>query len=214
MTDGVYVKTDWAPPVNEKEILRYAGCSYADESVLKRLHECLRDCKDAFSYRVCYRIVDAEKIRSWGKTAEKRLENCEKAIVFAATVGLEIDRIVAKYSAVSPSKAVLAQAFGAERIESLCDAFCKEKQKEFFEKGLCLTPRFSPGYGDVSLERQKEIFLLLDGCKHIGISLTDNLLMSPTKSVTAIAGLRADMFCEESGCKNCGKSDCAYRKEL
>ena len=49
-------------------------------------------------------------------------------------------------------------------------------------------PRFSPGYGDLSLEVQKEIFSLLDCPRKIGVSLGDSLLMTPSKSVTAIIG--------------------------
>ena len=78
------------------------------------------------------------------------------------------------------------QALGAERIEALCDAFCDSL---ISEKGVLLRPRFSPGYGDLPLEVQKDIFSLLECHKRIGVSLNESLLMSPSKSVTAFVGL-------------------------
>jgi cobalamin-dependent methionine synthase I len=55
---------------------------------------------------------------------------------------------------------------------------------------MALRPRFSPGYGDLPLELQTNLFKVLD-CQHfIGLTLNDSMLMSPSKSVTAIVGLR------------------------
>jgi cobalamin-dependent methionine synthase I len=108
----------------------------------------------------------------------KFLDGKDEAVLFAATVGLGVDRLIHRYASVSPVKALLFQAIGAERIETLCEAFCKE---------LGLKKRFSPGYADLALETQRGIFAALGCEKRLGISLTDSLLMTPTKSVTAIA---------------------------
>ena len=56
------------------------------------------------------------------------------------------------------------------------------------EKGV-IRPRFSPGYGDLPIEIQKDIFRALDCPRRIGLTLNENLLMSPTKSVSAIIGI-------------------------
>jgi cobalamin-dependent methionine synthase I len=108
-------------------------------------------------------------------------------LVFAATVGVGVDRAIAKYSRIAPSKAFMLSALGAERIEALCDAFCREYA---FEKNVALTPRFSSGYGDCPLDVQRQIFYLLDCPKNIGLTLNDSMLMSPTKSVTAFVGIK------------------------
>jgi len=52
-----------------------------------------------------------------------------------------------------------------------------------------LTSRFSPGYRDLPLTLQREIFTLLEPSRRIGLSLNASLLMSPSKSVTAIVGI-------------------------
>ena len=114
------------------------------------------------------------------------MRGCKRAVVFAATVGIGLDRLIAKYGRLSPSKALMLQAIGAERIEALCDAFCAELAAKLDCK---LRPRFSPGYGDFPITAQKELFAVLDCTRQIGVTLNDSLLMSPTKSVTAIVGI-------------------------
>ena len=105
------------------------------------------------------------------------------------------------------------QAIGAERIEALCDAFCDKLKAEKSEKGLFLRPRFSAGYGDLSIELQRDIMRALDCGRKIGVTLNESLLMSPSKSVTAIVGI-SNMHCTpEFGCTSCENKDCSFRKE-
>lgn len=163
------------------------------------LEQCLAECADCFSYNVCYTELPVDfdgefthfgGIKTPSKSLKTVLGGCERVIVFAATVGIGIDRLIKKYSIVSSSKAVMFQAIGAERIECLCDAFCDDMKNEFAAKGFELKPRFSAGYGDFPLEFQKEIFALLDDGRRIGLCLNSGLLMSPTKSVTAVIGIK------------------------
>lgn len=185
---NVYEKTYTdLPDFDRREILRYAGVKgEADGKTLDLLDECLQESRTAFSYRVCYCELSqsalTEKITA-AKESEslaRFLSGAEQAVAFAATVGLGIDRLINRYVGVSPVKALFFQAIGAERIEELCESFCKE---------FGLKKRFSPGYGDFALTAQREIFSMLGCEKRIGLSLTDSLLMTPTKSVTAIARL-------------------------
>ena len=110
--------------------------------------------------------------------------------MFSATVGIEIDRFIRKYGRISPTKALFFQAIGSERVEALADKFNEEIREEARAKGFTTHPRYSPGYGDLALDIQKEIFEVLDCTKQIGITLSESLLMSPSKSITAIIGLK------------------------
>ncbi|MBQ8209972.1 MAG: Vitamin B12 dependent methionine synthase activation subunit [Clostridia bacterium] len=194
MTENtVYKKTYSQPPVDIGEILRYCGCTDADDGFIGIVQNLLDEATKNISYKVCYRFAD---IKIQGNNCDlgfvsvesadlaKNLKDCNRIILFAATVGIEIDRLIAKYSKISPSKAVIMQAIGAERIEALCDTFCKDMANQF-----SLKPRFSAGYGDLPLEIQKDIFAVLDCSKQIGLTLNNSMLMSPTKSVTAITGI-------------------------
>ena len=192
MFDKIFVKTYSAPETDEREILRYAGCKDSgDENVTVLLHSCLAEGKDSFSYRVCYRVFERETLLSHCPYEEvkKRLENCQYAVLFSATVGLGIDRLIGRYLGTVPARALMFQAMGAERIEALCNRFCAEVKEGAKSKGYACLPRFSPGYGAFPLEAQKSVFPLLDCARQIGLTLNDSLLMTPTKSVTAIIGI-------------------------
>ena len=92
--------------------------------------------------------------------------------------------------------------------------FDAEVRERAAAAGKYARPRFSAGYGDFELSAQTEIFHALDCQRKIGLTLNDSLLMSPSKSVTAIIGI-SDTAAEKcgTGCKGCGKTDCEYRGE-
>ena len=112
------------------------------------------------------------------RSLAKTLQGSDKAVLFGATVGIAVDRLIMRYSKLSPAKAVLLQGFGAEWIEALCDEFCISMQKKHPE--YTFTSRFSPGYGDLDIKDQKTIFKMLNCEKNIGLFLNESMLMSPT----------------------------------
>ena len=186
-----------APSVRREEILRYAGGQGSDSSIDSLLQTCLEEAMPSLRYQVCYRLLDVtatEETCDFGlfrvasKSLAKNLNGCKQVILLAATVGVGPDRFVSRYGKISPAKALMHQAIGAERIEALCDHFCKEYETKHH---VHLRPRFSSGYGDLPLDAQKHIFAVLDPMRHIGLCLNDSLLMSPTKSVTAFVGIDA-----------------------
>lgn len=177
----IYTKTYDAPPIDRREILRYAGVRGDAPELEAILDVCIKESEDKLTYKVCYGEFSVSFFDSVdSKDLKKHLEGCNKVILFAATVGIGIDRLIARYASASPTKSLLFQAIGAERIEALCDEF----NSDF------VGSRFSPGYGDLPLEFQREIFKVLDCPKRIGLTLNESMLMSPTKSVTAIIGVK------------------------
>lgn len=196
---GIMIRRYSSVPVDEGEILRYAGVRPdGREENLSLVRELLPSALSAMRYSVSYaefKIARAKNALDLGflntdsKDLSKNLDGCDSVIVFAATVGIEIDRLIAKCSITSPSRALILQAIGAERIESLSNLFTAEIAAEKAALGLSLKPRFSPGYGDLPIETQKNIFEALDCPRKIGLSLNGSLLMSPSKSVTAIIGI-------------------------
>lgn len=195
MSTTVFIKTYNHLPFDKKEILRYSNSKELTPELEKLLNECIEEAKNVISYKVCYCILpinikeSAIDFNAFKVNSEKlalNLKNCENAIIFGATLGTEIDRLIIKYGKLSPTKALFFQAIGATQIEALCDEFCNEIKNEL---NVNLKPRFSPGFGDLELTTQKDIFKLLDCSKKIGLTLNDSLLMSPTKSVTAFVGI-------------------------
>lgn len=196
--ETVYSLSFKEPSINKKEIMRYMSSQGGGDEILGLVDECLTEVREMLQYKVCYAILTAETDSNiislscgqiTSRNLAKNLSGCDKAIIFAATIGIGIDRLISKYSRLSPAKALCLQAIGAERVEALCNDFCEKMKSEFQGKGESLRPRFSPGYGDLPLETQKMIFSLLDCPKRIGVTLGDTLLMSPSKSVTAFIGI-------------------------
>ena len=154
----------------------------------------------------------------------KNLQGCEKALIFAATLGHAPDRLIRRASVTHMSDAVIYQAVAAEMIEAYCDSLNDEWKASYGLRGWCLHPRFSPGYGDLSLSLQRDIIRLLDTPRRIGLTLTKSLIMLPSKSVTAIIGLEqrdpdrgssepnAHCASSRSGCASCALIDCLYRR--
>ena len=196
----VSTQTYDAPPYRLREILRYAKVRGDAPEIEALLKDCLRELEGQLTYRVCYAefpIVPHADSLSLGFTdtdslaLRRNLDGCERLLLFAATVGIGIDRLIARHAPTSPTKALLFDAIGAERIEALCDAFCADTATKTAAQGYAVRPRFSPGYGDFPLDAQRKIFSVLDCPHHIGLTLNESLLMSPSKSVTALIGLTA-----------------------
>lgn len=190
----IYTRNYDTPRIKKKEILRYAGVKGDAPELEQILEECVGELEGKLTYRVCYKefdiafrgeLLDLGFLVTNSLSLRKNLEGCNSIVLFAATVGIGIDRLIARYTNTSPLKAFMFQAIGAERIESLCDVFCTDLEKD---KGK-LRPRFSAGYGDLPLETQKSVFAALDCQRRIGLTLNNSLLMSPSKSVTAIVGI-------------------------
>ncbi|MBQ9679985.1 MAG: hypothetical protein IJV48_04790 [Ruminococcus sp.] len=209
------------PAWDRAEIMRYARIRGADDSYRDLIDECIREAESVLSYRVCYATEDIQRdnelicfgnIETTSQTIKKAIGNSQQVLVFAATVGAPFDRLLQRYSLLSPSKALILQAIGAERVESLCDAFCAQANRDLTVSKKRLTRRVSPGYGDIPLDMQRDIFALLDCPRKIGLTLDESLLMSPSKSVTAICGITAEEITEQAKCAECDKTDCIYRQ--
>jgi cobalamin-dependent methionine synthase I len=159
------------------------------------MRECVSEALPTLSYRAVWQPITVEKrgacidfgfVSIESTTLIKALSDFDGAVVFAATVGIGPDRLVSRYLRTSPARALMHQAIGAERVEALCDSLCERIKEELSPSAF--GTRVSPGYGDIPLAIQRDLFAFLDVPRRIGVSLTDGLLMSPTKSVTAIIG--------------------------
>lgn len=211
MSSVVFTENYTEPPICVREILRYSGCRAESEEIISLVNDCIDEARPQLTYRVAYRelalhidksVCDFGDFRVFSNGLAKCLAGCDRVVLFAATIGTGIDRIIGKYSRLAPSRALIMQALGAERIEALCDLFCD---------GLtAATARFSPGYGDLPLDCQREIFAQLDCERKLGLTLNDSLLMSPSKSVTAFVGLGGTTKTTNK-CSACNMRSCEFR---
>lgn len=75
------------------------------------------------------------KSRSLGRN----LKQCEKLILFGATLGTGADRLITRASLTDMAKAVVLQACAAAMLEEYCDACQREIAKQQEKKaGICV----------------------------------------------------------------------------
>ncbi len=210
---------------NDGELLRYLGMKHGaapDQNIEDLIRQCKEELEEAASFRVVWREypltiqdhrIDMTCLQTQSKSLERNLKDCERILLFAATLGSQVDVLLHRYGRIQMSKAVVMQAASVAMLETFCDEQNQKLKEEYEAQGWYLRPRFSPGYGDFSLECQKQIAPALELQKRIGVTLTDSLLMAPSKSVTAVIGVsRLSRNCTVKGCEVCGKRDCAYRR--
>ena len=121
----IHCRTIDLPPVNRKEVLRYAGTREETPEITQLLDSALAEVKPTLSGTVCWRefplawqdgMPDLGFVRIQSDALRRNLQGCDRIVLFAATVGLGLDRLIARYSRVSPSRALMLQAIGTERI--------------------------------------------------------------------------------------------------
>lgn len=206
------------------EVLRYLGYgrSRPDAGVSGMLISCIDEFQSMASYRACRLLADVlledgavviAGLRIESRDLRRSLVGCERAVIFAATAGVQPDRMVERYRLLSPARAAVLDAVGSAAVEAWCNQLCGQWRAEFFADGLRLRPRFSPGYGDFPIEAQSGLLSLLDANRRAGISLTDAGMMLPGKSVSAVVGLGAQgCASREQDCERCGMKNCAFRR--
>lgn len=202
---------------NRKEALRYLRADMRDErsavlvdTVYLKMRNEVQARHVLQKHRV--QVVEDGVILDCGvylhsKDLAAHLKGCEEVILLAATLGTRVDAVIRRLAVGSVAEGAAAQAVAASLIESYCD----DIQSKVDTGNLKQRPRFSPGYGDWPLEEQKLLFPILDCAKRIGLTLTDGMMMAPSKSVTAIIGLSEDVACVWNKCMTCGNVNCPYR---
>ncbi|MBR6472018.1 MAG: hypothetical protein IKS83_09495 [Victivallales bacterium] len=219
--------------IPRKEIYRYLGYHGVAPSteVEALVGRCVAHLQEVIEPRAIHAVfpleISPDGMLSFGgmrvssQSLLKNLDGCVEVCMMAATIGVGVDRLIRQAEVRQMSQAVIYQAAGAAAVEELCDQHNAEIAAEAQTRGLACRPRFSPGYGDFALEHQRQFLQILNASKRIGVCLSDSLLMTPSKSVTAVIGL-----CKENStstidpgleaepghaCQHCGCPDCQFR---
>ncbi|MDR1604830.1 MAG: hypothetical protein LBS10_08615 [Gracilibacteraceae bacterium] len=127
-----------------------------------------------------------------GASIARHLSGCAEGILLAATLGAGVDSLIRRAAPVDLLDSVMADACAAALTEQVMDAAEEEIHRERAGGApVYFTSRFSPGYGDLPLRLQPDILRLLDAPRRIGLSVTESLILTPRKSVTAVIGRAA-----------------------
>ena len=104
--------------------------------------------------------------------------------ILVSTLGTAVDKRISRYKDSEPSRMVLLDACANSLIEVVTDEY--QKKLGLNEE----TFRYAPGYGDVPLTMQRQIFDLIPEISKIGIELDPCNMMHPFKSMTGLIGFK------------------------
>lgn len=153
------------------------GRATPDAELSKRIDKVEAELIKVARPKEVHKLIKVKDLPFESADLKRFLGNADECYLFAATLGHEVDLLIRRYSITSPADLLILQASAATMIEAYID--------ELFP-----CPRFSPGYGDLPLSVQPKFLEMVDAGKQLGISLTDAYLMIPSKSVTAIIGVK------------------------
>ncbi len=174
-------------PINRTKWLGYLGVLDGGSRKLNnQLDEADKLLKDTANIQAIYKVMNIEDVKMEGFSIAKHLEGCMQVAVMAVTLGIGVDNLLRQKQITDMALAVILDCGASLLIEQACDIYEQVIRNEVSGH---TTSRFSPGYGDYPLEYQQNVIQYVDGPRKIGLNVTENHLMIPRKSVTALIGI-------------------------
>ena len=214
---------------DREEVLRYLGYrgQVMSPEMSEMIERTMREAEQIVEPRHCFFEFSASERENGilikengllllGESIKKHLANCDRIILFAATLGVEIERRLHIYETCDMTKAVILDCCGSALIETYSDIICDEIASRMAEKNLYLTTRFSPGYGDLPLSMQRDFLRVTNAQRQIGLTCNEQFLMFPRKSVTAIIGITSvqPKSCAGERCDTCSmNTTCTVKRQ-
>jgi hypothetical protein len=179
--------------------LGYRRPSQVPEKTARILDEVMEHARGLLAPRAVHRLVDVRlpepgvtliggTLRSTSRSLHERLAACSRAVVFAATVGPQVEGwghdLMERGEM---TRALLADAYASAAAIALGLEVETIAARLLAPLGLTAVKRYAPGYGDWSLSDQAPLHALLDSSR-IGITLTEDSLMLPAKSISGVIG--------------------------
>ncbi|WP_249030303.1 hypothetical protein [Tannockella kyphosi] len=213
--------------INKEDVIRYLGLNdqNIDDQTAQEISLVTKQLQQTDSWKVTYRIFSLEKSKTkvdllhtalslQAKSALQLLVDCDQCILLAVTLGSQVDQLLTKTQLLNISHAYVMDCCASSMVEELMNDLELKLKEEWMSKGMFFTDRFSPGYGDLSLDYQKQICSILETQKLMGLTLSSFGTMVPTKSITAIIGIASKpQKMRIKGCQYCDFiNNCHYRK--
>ena len=214
--------------INKEEVLRYLGYKgqEIDENLSNTIEECREEIKKIIIPRVIYSYKNIKPIDSGvevittnlilkGKDIKEHLKNSKECVLMAVTLGNEVERKTRLYEKINLTKALILDACATTAVEEVCDIVENSVKEKAILSGMNITFRYSPGYGDLPLDVQNSFLRALDAQKKIGLTVSENNLLFPRKSVTAIIGIvDSEIKNKRKSCNECSNyENCNFRRE-
>ena len=210
-------------PIDRREALRYLAIARPDAGSLQTIEPVAAKLEAAVTPKFTFAAFPLEHTPEGealigagltlpGEMAKTMLKDCSHAVLLLCTLGAGFETLLRAATARDMAKAAMLDACGSAYVETGCDEAEKAVAARF--PGQYLTDRFSPGYGDLPLSLQPALCAALDAQRRLGVTVTESLLMVPTKTVSAVIGLAdTPQPARIRGCGFCTlRETCAFRK--
>ena len=205
--------------VDLAQAARYFGAhGEPDAATLALLQKCAVPLLAAATPRAVWLLADTPALTDAGllpgEDVHKHLKGCGQAILLAVTLGPGVDAQIRRAGVGDIAAGVASDALGSALAEQAAEAAEAELRQWAARQGKYLTGRYSPGYGDWPLAVQPLLAAALDTARRAGLCVTENNLMTPRKSITAILGVSDHPVRGHlAGRGHCVlRTRCAYRK--
>lgn len=140
--------------------------------------------------RVSEEAVAIAGITVKSRLLSKMLSQSTMAYVMCAAIPQnDVDKINKAMQRGDGLLALVLDAYASEYVDGALDVIIQRKNEALKRTGQRLTSkRFSAGYGDLEIKYQKDFYDLL-GMQSLGVNINDRFLLTPEKSVIAVAGV-------------------------
>lgn len=207
--NGVNIDWGWVrQQLLDKEKVPPAAINCADE--------CLKKAESLVSPRMISVRKNMGRLGLPGSALGSHIKGAEAVRVFLVTIGGALEeQSRALMSKGDELRGYLFDCIGSIAVESMAEEAEKTLRREAAKKGLSVSMRFSPGYCGWPIEDQKKLDKLLDFSR-AGVRLTENYMMVPLKSISAVVGIgpKGLFSGTKSPCAACDKKDCNYRRTV
>jgi hypothetical protein len=188
--------------LDKKAVMRRMGVMKADfsENLARDIDEHIKAARAHFTVRGRAATFDIEKTAPnrfilasheiESALLTRMLSGSSKVYLMAATIPQRaVDEISAAMGSGAGLKAVVFDAYASEYVDGALDVMMERKNAMLKRTAQKLTKRrFSAGYGDLDIGYQKVFYDLLD-MQTMNVSINDKCLLTPEKTVIAVAGV-------------------------
>lgn len=214
--------------IDKDEVCRYLGYGKDQgptSSISSLIDEEIEEAYGLIQTSCFYQLMDIKRVRNprvfledglriTSEVLSRVLSRCQQAAIFVVNIGRGLEERVAQLMNEGQMlKATILDAIGSEAAEKTA-CYLQDRVRELANSdGAEITLRYSPGYCDWDITQQRVLFEAMNSAP-LGVSLTEECLMVPRKSVSGIIGLGRfeKRRLTHSPCRFCTKTDCQSRR--
>lgn len=219
---------DFEIEIDKDEVCRYLGYRRdhgPHSSISSLIDEEMDEAYELIQPSCFYQLMDIGRVRQpWviledgltitSDVLSRVLARCHQVAIFVVSIGWDLEERVAQLMKEGQVlMATVLDAIGSEAAEKTT-CYLQDKVREVAtSNGFEVTLRYSPGYCDWDITQQRVLFEAMDSAP-LGVSLSEDCLMMPRKSVSGIIGVsRFEKYqLRYSPCRFCPKTDCPSRR--